>query len=135
MLKTMEKGVMILTFQLEKLDHVQLAIPESGEEEARNFYGKVLGFQEVEKPETLKRRGGVWFKKEDLQLHCGVEEPFTPQKKAHPAIRIKNLAALIVHLRKKKIAFQQDTLLPGADRIYVFDPFGNRLEFLEWQNK
>ncbi len=37
------------------------------------------------------------------------------------------------HLEGKGVAYKQDNKLPGADRIYVTDPFGNRIEILEWQ--
>jgi len=43
-------------------DHVQVAAPRGCEEDARWFYGALLGFAEVEKPDALKPRGGVWFR-------------------------------------------------------------------------
>lgn len=114
------------------IDHVQLAAPSGCEAAARRFYNDILGFEEVEKPEVLKKRGGVWFKYGDVQIHIGVEEPFSPARKAHPAFEVLNLAHVKAHLAKHAIDFTNDTLLPGAKRIYVHDPFGNRLEMLEW---
>jgi catechol 2,3-dioxygenase-like lactoylglutathione lyase family enzyme len=122
-----------MAFQYEALDHVQLASPLDSEEEARHFYRDKLGFEEIEKPETLKNNGGVWFQAGAVHIHIGTESPFAPAKKAHPAIRVKNLEALKVQLQKEDIDFQVDDRLPGAHRFYVADPFGNRIEFLEWQ--
>jgi catechol 2,3-dioxygenase-like lactoylglutathione lyase family enzyme len=122
-----------MNFQYETLDHVQLASPAGSEEEARSFYRDKLGFDEIEKPETLKKNGGVWFQSGSLHIHIGAEEPFIPAKKAHPAIRVINLEALMAHLRKEEINYHVDDLLPGAKRFYVKDPFGNRIEFLEWE--
>jgi hypothetical protein len=69
------------------LDHVQIAAPRACEPQARRFYGGVIGLCELEKPEPLRIRGGAWFAVGDAQLHIGVEEPFAPARKAHPAFR------------------------------------------------
>jgi catechol 2,3-dioxygenase-like lactoylglutathione lyase family enzyme len=105
-----------------RLDHVQVAAPAGGEEAARAFYGGVLGLQEVEKPEALRARGGVWFE----QLHVGVEEGFAPARKAHPAFAVDDLDALAARIGD----VQWDDAIPGTRRFYANDPFGNRLEFL-----
>jgi ribosomal-protein-serine acetyltransferase len=44
-----------------ELDHVQIAAPVGSESEARRFYGGLLGLSELEKPDALRGRGGVWF--------------------------------------------------------------------------
>jgi len=122
-----------MDFQYEAFDHVQLASPAGSEEVARSFYRDKLGFDETEKPESLKKNGGVWFQAGDVNIHIGIEEPFIPAKKAHPAIRVKNLEALKACLQKEEIDLHVDDRLPGAKRFYVADPFGNRIEFLEWK--
>ncbi|MET3697700.1 catechol 2,3-dioxygenase-like lactoylglutathione lyase family enzyme [Bacillus oleivorans] len=121
-----------MTFQFQTIDHVQLAAPNGCEERARKFYNGVLGFNEKEKPEELKRNGGVWFQAGSIEIHIGVEEPFSPAKKAHPAFVIDDLQIFIEHLEKNEIQYIKDNRLPGADRIYIFDPFGNRIEVLQW---
>lgn len=122
-----------MRFHYEMLDHVQLAAPKDAESEAREFYGNLLGFEEVEKPSQLKKRGGVWFQAGHIHIHIGIEEPFIPAKKAHPAIRVKNISAMKEFLEKHEQIFTVDDNLPNADRFYINDPFGNRLEFLEWK--
>ncbi|QCJ42277.1 glyoxalase [Bacillus sp. S3] len=121
-----------MSFVIKKIDHVQLAAPNGCEEAARTFFAGVLGLIEVEKPEELKKRGGVWFEFGTFQLHIGVEEPFSPAKKAHPAFVVENIEELKMHLSNEKVPFTADDNLPGASRIHVHDPFGNRLEFIEW---
>ncbi|CAN5902323.1 VOC family protein [soil metagenome] len=113
------------------LDHVQLALPAGGEEEARAFYGTLLGLPEVEKPEPLRSRGGVWFAGPGFGLHLGVETPFAPAKKAHPAFRVAGLEALSERLDGAEVEVVWDTALPSVRRFYAADPFGNRLEFLD----
>lgn len=68
------------------MDHVQVAAPRGCEDEARRFYGVLLGLEEIDKPEELRARGGVWFRCGEQQLHIGVEDGFAPAKKAHPAL-------------------------------------------------
>jgi len=121
-----------MAFQYEVIDHVQLAAPKGSEDDARAFYQQILGFEEVQKPALLQKNGGAWFQAGSVQIHIGIEDPFTSAKKAHPAIRVKNIESLKVHLANQHIDFKIDDKLPGADRFYVEDPFGNRIEFLEW---
>lgn len=121
-----------MSFIFKSIDHVQLAAPKGSEPIARQFFGEVLGFKEIEKPEALKKKGGVWFEFGNYQIHIGIEEPFAPAKKAHPAFQIENLESLKEHLTNKEINYIVDYDLPSANRIYIHDPFGNRMEILEW---
>jgi len=112
------------------LDHVQLACPRGGEDAARRFYGELLGLKEIEKPEALRSRGGVWFECGGQQLHLGVEEPFSPARKAHPALNVESVAQLEELAARLGDGVIWDADLPGFKRFYVSDPFGNRLELL-----
>jgi catechol 2,3-dioxygenase-like lactoylglutathione lyase family enzyme len=113
------------------LDHVQLAAPPGCEEAARRFFGDALGLEEVEKPEQLRARGGVWFRCGQQQLHIGVEQEFSPARKAHPAFQVADYDALLVRLREAGIEASADESIPGMRRSFVADPFGNRIELLE----
>ena len=113
------------------IDHVQLAMPAGEEPRARAFYADVLGLVEEAKPPNLATRGGVWFRGGSCRLHLGVEADFRPAKKAHPALLVENLSALAERCRAAGYRAVTDEPLEGFDRVYVFDPFGNRLELLE----
>ncbi|MDV7767342.1 VOC family protein [Peribacillus sp. CSMR9] len=121
-----------MPFIFKSIDHIQLAAPKDSEDTARKFFKNILGFEEVEKPEELKKRGGVWFEFGNYQIHIGIEEPFYPAKKAHPAFEIENIEELRKHLITNGIDVMDDDKLPGAKRFYISDPFGNRMELLEW---
>jgi catechol 2,3-dioxygenase-like lactoylglutathione lyase family enzyme len=110
-----------------ELDHVQIAAPPGCEEAARRFFGGLLGLEEIEKPEPLRGRGGVWFRVGSGELHVGVEQEFVPARKAHPAFRVRadELDRLAAALDP-----EWDESLPGVRRFYAADPWGNRLEFL-----
>jgi catechol 2,3-dioxygenase-like lactoylglutathione lyase family enzyme len=113
------------------IDHVQLAMPPGEEQKARAFYADLLGMTELPKPAELARRGGCWFSSADVQLHLGVEQDFRPAKKAHPALRCKDYAALVQRLRDAGIEVNEPDDIPGVRRCHVHDPFGNRLELIE----
>ncbi len=120
-----------MLFSVLALDHVQLAMPAGEEDKARAFYRDLLGLSEVAKPANLARRGGVWFEAGSLKLHLGVESEFRPAKKAHPALLVNNLPALLAAASAAGYPPVTDEPLPGYDRAYLADPFGNRIELLE----
>ncbi len=105
---------------------MQVAAPPGCEAEARAFYGDLLGLAEVEKPEPLRGRGGVWFE----QLHVGVEPDFAPARKAHPALRVDDLDAVAERLAAAGRRVEWDEALPDVRRFYTADPWGNRVELL-----
>lgn len=114
-----------------RIHHVQVAIPPGGEERARRFYGTLLGLAEVPKPAALQARGGVWFATGNVQLHLGVDADFRPARKAHVALEVRDLQSLRAHLDEAGYRTGEDEPLPGYQRCYVADPFGNRTELLE----
>lgn len=117
------------------LDHVQVAAPPGCEEAARDFYGRVLGLEEIEKPPALRPRGGCWFAIGPHELHVGVADPFVPATKAHPGLRVRSsavLGELAVHLAGEGVWLEwaDESEIPGRTRLHLRDPFGNRLELL-----
>jgi catechol 2,3-dioxygenase-like lactoylglutathione lyase family enzyme len=111
-------------------DHVQVAMERGREDAARAFYAGLLGMGEVQKPPVLAARGGCWFASGAAVLHLGVEEPFTPARKAHPALLVEDLEALAVTLTAAGYAcIRADGEIPGVRRFHTSDPFGNRVEF------
>jgi catechol 2,3-dioxygenase-like lactoylglutathione lyase family enzyme len=112
------------------LDHVQVAMPAGGEEQARAFYGELLGMRELAKPGPLAARGGCWFAAPGAQIHVGVEEPFAPARKAHPALLVADLDAMVERLRAAGVPLKDDDAELGRRRIYAADPFGNRIELI-----
>ena len=115
-----------------KLDHVQVAAPPGAEGDARRFYGGLLGLEELHKPETMRASGGVWFRIGDHELHVGIEDPFTPAGKAHPAFRVEpaELDGVAARIEAAGAPVDWDERYPGVRRFYTADPFGNRIEIL-----
>lgn len=121
-----------------RLHHVQVACPPGGEDAARRFYAAALGMTEVEKPVALRGRGGVWFRGYDdsgavsAEIHVGVEEPFAPARKAHPALLVDDLDATAERLRAAgfEVDDSQRGTFPPYQRLHTRDPHGNRVEIL-----
>jgi catechol 2,3-dioxygenase-like lactoylglutathione lyase family enzyme len=111
------------------IDHVQLAMPSGREDEARAFYSGLLGIPQRPKPAELAKRGGVWFESGAVKIHLGVEADFRPARKAHPGLIVRDLRLLVNRLRDAGVEVV-DASFEGHDRVFVFDPFGNRLELI-----
>jgi catechol 2,3-dioxygenase-like lactoylglutathione lyase family enzyme len=114
--------------RLVALHHVELAAPPGCEEEARRFFGGLLGLEELPKPAELAGRGGVWFRVGAQELHIGVEDPFAPARKAHPAFAVTDVEGLRARLTGAGVATQDAPPIDGVPRFYAEDPWGNRIE-------
>jgi len=117
--------------RVQRIDHILLAMPAGRENDARAFYRDMLGIPEIVKPPQLASRGGCWFEAAEVKVHLGVEKDFAPARKAHPAFIVDDLAALAGKLEHAGYRLAGDTPLEGYDRIFVDDPFGNRIELLQ----
>jgi catechol 2,3-dioxygenase-like lactoylglutathione lyase family enzyme len=132
-----------------RLHHVQVACPPGGEDGARRFYGAGLGMTEVEKPEGLRGRGGAWFRdasslgsstqgfrsRDGAEIHVGVEDPFVPARKAHPALLLADSAELEATAERLGVAgfevdWSQRDSFAGHLRFHTYDAHGNRVELL-----
>lgn len=121
-----------MKINFKRIDHVQITIPPYSEEKARKFYGGVLGLEETEKPDSLKSTGGVWFKIGGAELHLGIEDK-AGKTKSHPAFEVSNLNSVRIHLIQNGVEIKEENPIPGRNRFSFYDPFGNRVELLEYQ--
>ena len=117
------------------LHHAQVAAPAGCEAAARDFYGGLLGLEEIPKPPLLAARGGCWFRVGEGELHVGVDERFVPARKAHPGIAVSSPTALReiadrLQSAGAAVSWADPTEIDGRRRFHVSDPWGNRLELL-----
>lgn len=114
------------------IHHIQITVPAADVAAARVFYCETLGLIEVEKPDSLKGRGGFWVQAGDRQLHVGIEEGVDRTRtKAHVAYQVDDLAAWRERLAAAGVAALESVPIPGFNRFECRDPFGNRLEFIQ----
>lgn len=115
-----------------QVDHTQFCIPPGTEDEAREFYTTVLGFNEIAKPESLQSNGGLWLHAGTVELHLGIEDTETPRSKRHSAFEIDDIARARKRLEAHGVDIQDETPIPGRKRFSFRDPFENRIELIEF---
>ena len=120
----------MITFK--RIDHVHLCVPEARLEEARVFYADVLGLTETYRPDVFNQPGH-WFNVGGIELHIGVEEPL-PRTIRHNAFEVVDVKAAKAYLENKGVEIVWDPPIPGRERFAFIDPFGNRMELLQYDN-
>ncbi|QQL49746.1 VOC family protein [Mucilaginibacter ginkgonis] len=116
--------------KFKRADHIHICVPESRLEEARDFYRDVMGLMQITRPPELKDQG-IWFALADIELHIGVEETL-PLTIRHTAMEITDLEAARQLLEARGVIIQKQRPIAGRNRFSFVDPFGNRMELLEY---
>lgn len=115
-----------------RLHHAQITVPKEAEEQAREFYCGFLGLKEIEKPDAIKARGGLWLDLGGNQVHIGTEDGVDrAATKAHIAFEVSNLVEWTKKISAAKLKPLEGIPIPGYDRFEFRDPFGNRIEMLQ----
>jgi glyoxylase I family protein len=112
-----------------QIDHVSVLITDL--ERSRRFYRDILGLKEIAKPRTFDF-SVLWFDLGNQQLHLlrkGRPDAISPR---HFALRVADARQARAHFDNHGVAFQETTPIPGADRFFVADPDGNRIEVIQW---
>jgi catechol 2,3-dioxygenase-like lactoylglutathione lyase family enzyme len=114
------------------IDHAQITVRSEDVELARAFYCGLLGLREIEKPDSLRDRGGFWLEVGDRQVHVGVEEDVNRwATKAHIAYRVVDIDGWRDRLATAGFELSRGLAIAGYDRFEFRDPFGNRLELIQ----
>lgn len=113
------------------LHHVNVTVPAGLEAETKNFYGSVLGLQQVPKP-AASRQSGAWYQIGATQLHLSIEdETDDASSSRHVCFAVSDLAAAEKRFRDAGVEIIPDAQpVPGSSRFYVRDPGGNQLEIV-----
>jgi catechol 2,3-dioxygenase-like lactoylglutathione lyase family enzyme len=117
---------------IRRIHHVQITVPKDAEAAARAFYCGVMQLVEVEKPDGLKARGGIWVAIGDQQLHIGVEDGVIRRAtKAHVAYEVDDLPQWRDRQAAAKVSIAESIPIPHCDRLEFRDPFNNRIELIQ----
>ncbi len=117
------------SLQISQLDHCSVIITDV--ERSRRFYRDILGLQEINKPRTFDFVV-VWFQFGNQHIHLLLKEKADTISPRHFALRVRDVAAARVYFRERGITIQETTPIPGADRFFISDPDGNRIEIIQW---
>lgn len=129
-LALMRKTLLIMNIKFKRLDHIMLCIPPGTEQQAREFYGGVLGLEELTDLGYPLPHGAIWYQIGDIQLHIRAEDVHAISQR-HPAFEVDNLEEARALLEKHGIAIKNDSKIPDRNRFSFRDPFGNRIELIE----
>ena len=115
-----------------RLHHVNVTVPPELEAATKEFYGAVLGLEQVPKP-AAARQTGAWYQIGDNQLHLSVEdEELAPLSSRHICFAVSDLGASETKFRDAGVEIIPDPRpVPGTKRFYVRDPGGNQLEIVQ----
>ncbi len=119
-----------MKINFKQLDHIQLCIPIGEEQKGREFYCGILGMEEIDKPDALKKNGGFWLQLKGFQIHIGTEVMIGHSKR-HPAFEVEDLDDVRQYLDQLGVKIKEDGKTPGLNRFSIFDPWQNRIELLE----
>jgi len=118
---------MATRYRVERLDHVQLAMPAGAEDRATASYEGGPGHPPGAQAARARGRGGCWFEHDGLRIHLG-EEGCSPARKAHPALAVTGIGAPCDALEAAGHPVRRAEQVPGTPQWYVDDLFGNRIE-------
>jgi catechol 2,3-dioxygenase-like lactoylglutathione lyase family enzyme len=116
-------------FRISHIDHVSIIITDV--ERSRRFYRDLLGLKEIAKPRTFDFVV-VWFDLGNQQLHLLLKERADTLSPRHFALRVPDAGAARSYFQQHHVPVQETTPIPGADRFFIFDPDGNRIEIIQW---
>src|SRR5215471_16942954 len=112
-----------------QIDHCSVIITDV--ERSRRFYRDVLGLKEIPKPSTFDFVV-VWFDLGNQHVHLLLKDKPDTISPRHFALRVKDVAAARSYFRGHGVPIQETTPIPGADRFFIADPDGNRIEIIQW---
>jgi enamine deaminase RidA (YjgF/YER057c/UK114 family) len=114
------------------LHHTVITIPPGAEDQARHFYGDILGLRAIEKPEAFRSSGGFWLLIGDQEVHVVAEDMLDRRKtRIHIAYQVDDLDGWQAHLTAHNVAIEVRFSVFGAERIKCRDPFGNDVELIQ----
>ena len=121
--------------QFSQIHHGSLVVHDL--QRAAAFYREVLGLQEIAIPTTFAPAGLEvrWFQIGEQQIHLLKDTQPNPASPRHLALQVDDAQAARVSLRAKGLELDEDVPIPGADRFFLTDPDGNRLEIIEWKQE
>jgi catechol 2,3-dioxygenase-like lactoylglutathione lyase family enzyme len=117
------------TLQVSQIDHCSVIITDV--ERSRRFYRDVLRLREIAKPRTFDFVV-VWFDLGNQHLHLLLKDRPDTISPRHVALRVGDAAAARRYFRERGVAAEETTPIPGADRFFIHDPDGNRIEIIQW---
>jgi glyoxylase I family protein len=113
------------------LDHVSVIITDVAR--ARDFYGVKLGLNEIPAPKSFDFVA-IWYDLGGTYLHLLLKPEADTISPRHFCMHVKDAAAARIYLHSQGIKTDETVRIPTADRFFIRDPDGNRIELLQWES-
>src|SRR5947209_8920193 len=117
------------TLPILQIDHCSMIITDVAR--SRRFYRDLLGLPEIHKPRTFDF-SVLWFDLGNQHLHLLLRDRPDTLSPRHFALRVADARQARDHFHHHGITTHETTPIPGADRFFLADPDGNRLEVIQW---
>jgi len=117
-----------------QVHHIQIFVPREVEQEAKHFYGDVLGLEEIPKPEAWRKNGGAWYRHGPNQLHLSLlRQPEDNRgSQRHVCYMVADLDHAEKIMREAGVEIvPDDRPFDQWTRFYVRDPGGNYIEIAQ----
>jgi catechol 2,3-dioxygenase-like lactoylglutathione lyase family enzyme len=116
------------------LHHVSIPVLPGQLEDGREFYTRALGLEEIPAPNEFAPDRVVWFRLGERELHLFKEvDANTPISERHLALEVDDLDAARRRFDEHGVTVEEADSIHNRPRLYVRDPFGNKLEITEIQ--
>ena len=112
------------------IDHVTVLVTNI--EKARHFYGTVLGLQEIAAPKEFDFVA-LWFRLENGYIHLLQKKKKDTPGPRHFGLTVKNIQAARDHFTTHGFEIEESVAIAAAERFFVHDPDGNRIEIVQWK--
>jgi catechol 2,3-dioxygenase-like lactoylglutathione lyase family enzyme len=114
------------------LHHVSIPVRPDQLDAGRAFYSQALGLEEIPAPNEFAPGRVVWFRLGNRELHLFKEEDANePRSERHLALEVDDLAAARERFSTHGVKVEEADPIHNRPRLYVRDPFGNKLEITQ----
>jgi len=114
------------------IDHCSVIITD--EAASRRFYGEQLGLLEIPAPKSFDFVA-LWYDLGGTYLHLLMKPERDTISPRHFCLHVSDIAAARAHVTTQGIRIDETVKIPRADRFFIRDPDGNRIEVLRWESK
>jgi catechol 2,3-dioxygenase-like lactoylglutathione lyase family enzyme len=111
------------------IDHCSVIITDVAR--SRVFYGGLLGLKEIPAPKEFDFVA-VWYDLGGTYLHLLLKPQPDTISPRHFCLHTPDAAAARVELTRRGLPIEETVKIAAADRFFVRDPDGNRIELLQW---
>jgi catechol 2,3-dioxygenase-like lactoylglutathione lyase family enzyme len=119
-----------MPFPVSHIDHCSVIITDVSR--SREFYGDKLGLREIAPPRTFDFVV-AWYDLGGTYLHLLLKEKADSISPRHFCLHVSDIDDAREHMKAHGIKIDETVPIPGADRFFIHDPDGNRIEILQWQ--